>query len=309
MGWERAQFAENEHIGIYERSMVSATESVVEPGVNVSIMTYNVLAETYMSPMRYAHCPEYARRWSYRGNRIISEISLYKPDILALQEVDHYYDFFEPKLAKLGYKGIYAKRSGLRLDGCALFYNTNFELVSHQLVEYNDLVQIHKNDTYKRDNVAIIATLRPKTDDPNLASQHVIVATTHFYWDPKFAFVKREQGRLLLDRVRKVYDSESDAAVFIAGDFNSVPESDVYAAFYEDSLRLFSAYLPFGEPETHFTTHYYGCLDYIWHQPKNAHLIEVLKPVPKVLCENKCEFPSPRFPSDHLPLMAKYILT
>jgi len=293
---------EDDNIGIYERRMITTIEEGDTTGFNFTIMTYNVLAECYMSPTRYAHCPEYARRWSYRGKQILDEISFYRPDVLALQEVDHF-DFFESKLGKLGYKGVFQRRSGYRLDGCALFYNNKFDLVSHQSVDFNDLVTIKHNETYRRDNVAIIATLRPKTEN-----RHVIVATTHLYWDPKFAFIKAEQARHLLNRVRKIFN-EGGGAVFIAGDFNSVPGSEVYTSFLEDSFRLFSAYLPFGEPETHFTTHYFGCLDYIWHTSKHAKLLQVIEPIPPSLCENKCEFPSDVFPSDHLPLMAKYILT
>lgn len=48
-------------------------------------MTYNVLAECYVLPSRYAHCPEFARRWTYRSRQLLNEISSYNPDILFLQ--------------------------------------------------------------------------------------------------------------------------------------------------------------------------------------------------------------------------------
>lgn len=48
-------------------------------------MTYNVLAECYVLPSRYSHCPEFARRWNYRSKQIIKEISTYNPDVLFLQ--------------------------------------------------------------------------------------------------------------------------------------------------------------------------------------------------------------------------------
>eukprot|EP00026_Physarum_polycephalum_P008939 Phypoly_transcript_09046.p1 GENE.Phypoly_transcript_09046~~Phypoly_transcript_09046.p1 ORF type:complete len:440 (+),score=52.25 Phypoly_transcript_09046:195-1322(+) len=314
---------------IYERKMVTVSDAQ-EIGFEFTTMTYNVLAECYVLATRYAHCPEYARRWTYRSNQILKEISHYNPDVLFLQEVDHYYDFFEPKLTALGYKGIYAKRSGLRLDGCAVFYKTNkFDIISSSYVEYNDLMHSDKfNSTtkahMKRDNVAIIATLQPKThrgagegeseQEREEEGQRVIVATTHFYWDPRFAHVKTEQAKMLLDRVRDAREApgSENAAVIIGGDFNSVPDSDVYSAFSNDKMSLYSAYstLPGGvsEPETHFTSHYFGCLDYIWHTPEHAQLTQVLQPVSSSLCENKCAFPSPRFPSDHLPLMANYVL-
>jgi mRNA deadenylase 3'-5' endonuclease subunit Ccr4 len=48
-------------------------------------MTYNILAECYVNAARYASCPEYARRWTYRSNQMLKEISIYSPDVLFLQ--------------------------------------------------------------------------------------------------------------------------------------------------------------------------------------------------------------------------------
>lgn len=41
-------------------------------------------------------------RWSYRSSRLIREIVAWKPHVICLQEVDHYDDFFEPELRKVG---------------------------------------------------------------------------------------------------------------------------------------------------------------------------------------------------------------
>lgn len=40
----------------------------------------------------------------YRKWRLLEEIMRVDPDVLALEEVDHFADFFEPLLACLGYK-------------------------------------------------------------------------------------------------------------------------------------------------------------------------------------------------------------
>ena len=40
----------------------------------------------------------------YRKWRLIEEILLVNPDVLALEEIDHFFDFFEPLLSSLGYK-------------------------------------------------------------------------------------------------------------------------------------------------------------------------------------------------------------
>jgi len=60
------------------------------------------------------------------------------PDVVCLQEVDHYYDFFEPEMRKLGYAGIYkedqwspCRKFDAPNDGVAIFYKMDkLELLS-----------------------------------------------------------------------------------------------------------------------------------------------------------------------------------
>lgn len=66
--------------------------------------------------------------WEYRKHRLLHEIQQYNPDIITLQEVDHYYDFFLPELLKMGYVGYFAPKPTSAClevssngDGCALF--------------------------------------------------------------------------------------------------------------------------------------------------------------------------------------------
>ena len=41
-------------------------------------------------------------QWEYRKHLLLHEITQYDPDIITLQEVDHYYDFFLPELNDRG---------------------------------------------------------------------------------------------------------------------------------------------------------------------------------------------------------------
>jgi len=40
--------------------------------------------------------------WNYRKDRLLNEIIQYDPDIITMQEVDHFYDFFLPELNERG---------------------------------------------------------------------------------------------------------------------------------------------------------------------------------------------------------------
>ena len=55
--------------------------------------------------------------WENRKMKLIHEITQYEPDIVTLQEVDHYYDFFLPMMMMKGYSGFYA-----RYECIILFY-------------------------------------------------------------------------------------------------------------------------------------------------------------------------------------------
>ena len=84
----------------------------------------------------------YDLNFDKRGKDLIKTIttgdSTTSPDVVCLQEVDHYYDFFEPELRKLGYAGIYkedqwspCRKFEAPCDGVAIFYKTDrLELLS-----------------------------------------------------------------------------------------------------------------------------------------------------------------------------------
>lgn len=70
--------------------------------------------------------------WENRKWKILDELLHFKPDVITLQECDHYDDFFLPELAKHGYDGTFAPKPTSaclqvsdRSDGCAIFVNTD----------------------------------------------------------------------------------------------------------------------------------------------------------------------------------------
>lgn len=81
--------------------------------------------------------------WDFRKTQLLREILQYKPDLITLQECDHYYDFFLPELMSLGYDGLFApKPSSACLevsensDGCAIFLKKDkFRVVSSEVRE------------------------------------------------------------------------------------------------------------------------------------------------------------------------------
>ncbi|KAF6737374.1 Nocturnin [Oryzias melastigma] len=72
----------------------------------IRIMQWNILAQALGEGKDgFIRCPLDALNWNERKYLILEEILTHRPDVLCLQEVDHYYDTFQPILARLGYQG------------------------------------------------------------------------------------------------------------------------------------------------------------------------------------------------------------
>lgn len=52
-----------------------------------TVLSYNILAETYATGEGYNYCPSWALSWTYRRQNLLREIVGYHADIICLQEV------------------------------------------------------------------------------------------------------------------------------------------------------------------------------------------------------------------------------
>ncbi|KAK7087030.1 Nocturnin [Halocaridina rubra] len=112
------------------------------PEGSFRVMQWNVLAQALGTHAdNFVMCPPKALEWNTRRYRILEEIITYMPDIICLQEVDHY-DVMERVLASQGYKGMFMPKpespclflpNNNGPDGCAVFWDdSKFKLVSKQ---------------------------------------------------------------------------------------------------------------------------------------------------------------------------------
>ncbi len=132
-----------------------------------------------------------------------------------------------------GYSGIFHKRTGDKHDGCAIFYKID-KLVqdrSRKVSFYKPNIKL-----LDRDNVALIALLRPKAwpeDGPKLC-----VATTHLLYNPRRGDIKLAQLGMLLAEIDSMaavtsppptrFQKPSYHPVILCGDFNSTPHYPLY---------------------------------------------------------------------------------
>lgn len=197
--------------------------------------------------------------WNYRKNKLLYEITQYQPDIITLQEVDHYYDFFLPQLSKLGYAGYFAPKPtsaclevSNNSDGCALFINTNklkviscetktLALSKAELTDSGELQEDEKN-IRTQNQVGLIAVCEliqsyyNKTNNYSFITQPppILIGTTHLKTS-KTAVGERYRQRginQVLGSLNMIYNNLAKnnkiPAVILSGDFNAIPEAITY---------------------------------------------------------------------------------
>lgn len=217
------------------------------------IASYNVLAKCYAKARHFTRCkPEYLR-WDVRRKALMEVVRELDADILCLQEVDNYLHFWVKELQLLGYTGCYKQRNAdSKNDGCATFFRTSkFEKVCHDSIEFDRVPdEGGKRPDFATHNVALLVLLRPT----NFSHESCIcVANAHLFWDPMYEDVKLAQARALVKAAEDmVKASNVDAAstpVILAGDFNSMPGSDVYNFLTRDAAFRSSYVACGGSPQ------------------------------------------------------------
>ena len=79
-------------------------QNVEDHGLEIKIMSYNILADVYTGMTHGHHLNRDHLDFSDRSAKIISEIRQSDADIVCLQEVDHFEDTYKPVLEGMGYE-------------------------------------------------------------------------------------------------------------------------------------------------------------------------------------------------------------
>lgn len=187
----------------------------------------------------FVKCPPEALTWECRKYQILQEIIHTNPDVICLQEVDHF-KFIQGMLQALGYEGVFFPKPDSPClyiednngpDGCAIFYRTSkFDAVSC-LTRVLEVWRVQSNQ------VSIAAVLRVRE-----TGKEVCVATTHLKarHGALLAKLRNEQGK---DLLRFVRDVAQGRPILLCGDFNAEPSEPVYSTILNNrDLGLSSAY-------------------------------------------------------------------
>jgi hypothetical protein len=236
---------------IFPKSDGSVKESYVE---GLRVLQFNILADG-LSGLRddlgdFSRVSAEDLAWQRRSKKILGEILQYDPDVVTLQECDHFYDFFLHELASRGYEGHFAPKpasSCLQVspnsDGCAIFVRRKkLRVVSRETVTFTlskAEVESDSTDTTKRaqNQVGLMALCEflPRDDYRSGAETmpYIILATTHLKAaksangenyrvsevEQLLASIYRLQQHIKVDTGVRTYLP----AVVVTGDFNAAP--------------------------------------------------------------------------------------
>lgn len=278
----------------------------------IRIMQWNILAQALGEGSDgFIRCPLEALRWQERKYLILEEILTYRPDILCLQEVDHYYDTLGPIMAGLGYQGSFLAKPWSPCldvernngpDGCALFFRSSrFALRSTAHLRLSAMM-------LPTNQVAIAQSLVCRATGRGLC-----VAVTHLKARSGWERLRSAQGADLLHSLQSmVTQPESTLPLLVCGDFNAEPGEDVYRRFSSSPLGLDSAYKLLsrdGRTEPSYTTwkirpsgESCSTLDYIWYS-RDSLRVSGLLDIPTEEQIGPDRLPSYHYPSDHLSLL------
>jgi nocturnin len=191
--------------------------------------------------------------WERRKTQLLHEILQYDPDVITLQECDHYYDFFSPELSHRGYDGLFAPKPASAClevsensDGCAIFIRRKkLRFLSSETLTFafskaslDDSFTIDDDKQIKAQNQVALITLCELVTDKNddndsklyIKAPPIIIATTHLKAaknniGEKIRYLEICQLLASLDNVVNSMRSHKSQApiVILTGDLNAAP--------------------------------------------------------------------------------------
>ena len=118
----------------------------------MKVLSYNILADCYSKYFMFKYVRHGHLNFHYRSQRIIHEITESNSDIICLQEVDHFEDFYRPQLERLGYDLHETFRR--EKDAVVVGYKREFyDFIGKEIVDYNDVARLHPKKSKQDDEM------------------------------------------------------------------------------------------------------------------------------------------------------------
>ena len=263
------------------------------------------------STTNFIKAPKEALKWENRKDELLKEIFRSGADVICLEEVDHFPDFFQPKLKENGFEGFFKPKPSSPClevegnsgpDGCALFYKAD----KFSCLDKHELT-LHNKDGKESNQVAILVKLELRESvSVDHKPRQLCVAVTHLKAKAQAVDIRAAQGAHLYSEMRKFCGGLPGV---VCGDFNAQPNEPVYTLFKES---FESSYFISGGKEPPLTSWKFRpgkvskyTIDYIWYTVGQLQVKAVWEiPTEGDIGENG--MPGWTYPSDHIALCTQF---
>jgi len=170
---------------------------------------------------------------------ISAEVLATDADIICLQEVDRLEKLLPSLRESYGHSFTCGKE---KKHGCAILYrNCAFTKVNETTVYYDEERlnhdSQHQNEaSFLTRNVGLIVALQ---HNGPLEPEGLIIATTHLFWHPRYAYERARQAAILLRSIEQFRQElgKQTWPCLIAGDFNFTPLEGTYNLLKGDHMN------------------------------------------------------------------------
>lgn len=210
------------------------------PKKSFRVLSYNVLSDYKTSFLHYTT----TRNWDLRKQTLLCEIKTYDIDIICLQDVDHYQDWWRPQLTLLGYDTVYQPRTqtkNFHYEGVLIAFRRDvFQLFKSMPFELNDAVTNEDRgrafmERSKTDDVGVIVFLQPWSRD--CVNSALCVCCTMLSDDSTNSDIRMVQTQYVARRI-EVANMEFHVPVILAISMYDTPNSLSYTVMSTGRVPL-----------------------------------------------------------------------
>lgn len=312
-----AEILENLNPPSLQRGFIFKKE-ITDSDQTINVLQWNILAQALSYPEGNFNRVEKATvNYETRKWRVLEQIVVHNPDLIALEEVDIYNCFLAEHLPIFGYQCFFSPKPNSR---CLTFEgdNDNFKGADGVLLCFRkDSFDLHKQKSkplpddgrFAKQIFAILELVHKKSKLP------IIFVGTHFKAKSQFSASRMNQSVVLNQYLNEHYSS--DVHIILAGDFNGEKNEPFYKVLQDSQFRSSQQELN-GRNEPSFTTWKFKSregsekeerrtIDYIFFRSNILQPVGYLE-IPSQQAIGQNALPCSQYPSDHIALHTVFLI-
>lgn len=163
--------------------------------------------------------------------RAAREVKSYSADVLLLQDVDSFKEWWQPQLNSLGYDGLFHKKTDSRRSGVAIFFRRErLQLFRSSTIDFDDVAADLKTSMQSRarqGDVGIMASLQPW--EGCVLPSAILVVSAELTKGILFEQLRMWQAKLLTHKIEN-FNSDFHLPIFCGISMQETPRSRLYHA-------------------------------------------------------------------------------